>query len=106
MNTLFDLTITEVLTERRDLWRRYHALRGRVAPERLNRVRRILTTVPVSWDEARDASLRIAGGMRGTALVTLGTAEREIVADWRARVATQLSAAERALVALERPGGR
>ena len=106
VNTLFDLTITEVLTERRDLWRRYHALRGRVAPERLNRVRRILTTVPVSWDEARDASLRIAGGMRGTALVTLGTAEREIVADWRARVATQLSAAERALVALERPGGR
>ena len=106
VNTLFDLTITEVLTERRDLWRRHHELRGRVPPERLNRVRRILTEVPVSWDEARDASLRIAGGMRGTALVTLGAAEREIVANWRARVAAQLVAAERALAALERPGGR
>lgn len=106
VNTLFDLTITEVLTERRDLWRRHHELRGRVPPERLNRVRRILTEVPVSWDEARDASLRIAGGMRGTALVTLGAAEREIVTNWRARVAAKLVAAERALAALERPGGR
>ena len=74
VNTLFDLMITEQLTERRDLWRRAHALDGRVAPERLAHLRRALTAIPISWDEAQEASRRIAGGVRGTVLVSLGDA--------------------------------
>jgi hypothetical protein len=106
VNTLFDLMITEQLTERRDLWRRAHVLEGRVAPERLAHLRRSLTAMPISWDEAQEASRRIAGGVRGTVLVSLGDAEREIVHAWRPRIESALADARAELEALERQAGR
>ena len=106
VNTLFDLMITEQLTERRDLWRRAHVLEGRVAPERLAHLRRSLTAIPISWDEAQEASRRIAGGVRGTVLVSLGDAEREIVHAWRPRIESALADARAELETLERQAER
>lgn len=101
VNTLFDLMITEVLTERRDLWRRYHMLDGRVDSDRLAHLKRTMTQVPIAWDEALRASQRINGGMRGTVLVSLGDAERQIVHDWRSRIEAGLAEVEAELIELE-----
>ena len=60
----------------------------------------------ISWDEAQEASRRIAGGVRGTVLVSLGDAEREIVHAWRPRIESALADARAELEALERQAGR
>lgn len=101
VNTLFDLLITERLSKRRELWRRLQQLKGQVPPDQLTQIRNRLIKMPIAQDEAEIGSLRIAGGMRHTALVTLGAPEREIVKEWRPRIAKTLAQAERMLDDLE-----
>lgn len=101
VNTLFDLMITEVLPKRRDLWRRYYMLDDRVSPDRLAHLKRTLTSMPISWSEAVQASQSIDGGLRGTALVSLGDTERQVVGDWRARIEASLREADAELTRLE-----
>ncbi|MGC9367960.1 MAG: ABC transporter substrate-binding protein [Paracoccaceae bacterium] len=102
VNTLFDLMIAEALPQRRHLWRRYHALKGRVPDEQLGNIRRQLTTVVISEEEALRASGSVNGGLRKTALAGLGEAERGATQEWRQRISAQLRAADLALAELER----
>lgn len=101
VNTLFDLMIADVLVYRRDLWRRYHALEGRVPDVELRRAAGLLTRMPVGEAEATAVSGRLATGLRPVPLVGLDEGEREIIDSWRARGMALLEEADAALSHLE-----
>ncbi len=101
VNTLFDLLITDRLVERRNLWRRYHALVGRVPPSDLTEPHLLLTAIPVTDTEALKASLQFQADDQITAQSGAGKLERDLVKTWRARVAQQIEQAEQALRRLE-----
>lgn len=96
VNTLFDTMITDRLVERRNLWRRFHALTGKVPPSDLNLPRLLLTTIPVTAGEALqgESQSAIQSGKR--------MLKRKLVQDWRARVSDLMLQADRALYRLER----
>ncbi|GHE88003.1 phosphoglycerate transport regulatory protein PgtC [Aliiroseovarius zhejiangensis] len=101
VNTLFDILITDRLVERRNLWRRFHALDGKVSPSDLIAPRLLLTAVPVSEDEALKASLQRQDEDQSKLQSGSGASERELVRMWRARTAAQLVQADQALRRLE-----
>ncbi|MCK8482597.1 substrate-binding domain-containing protein [Aliiroseovarius sp. S2029] len=101
VNTLFDILITDRLVERRNLWRRFHALDGKVSPSDLIAPRLLLTAVPVSEDEALKASLQRQDEDQSELQSGSGASERELVRMWRARTAAQLVQADQALRRLE-----
>lgn len=100
VNTLFDIMITDRLVERRNLWRRYHALARTVPPSDLTAPHSLLTTVPVSEDEALMASQRQAEDQFATQ-TGASTLERDLVQNWRERVSEQIILADQALLRLE-----
>lgn len=99
VNALFDLMISDVLVERRTLWRRYGALRGRVAAERLTGVKQLLTQVPISELEAIEMSQR--AGLRPSVLPSPNSGERATLELWKAQVAELLQRASAELDQLE-----
>lgn len=101
VNTLFDVMVTERLVERRDLWRRYHALNGKAPDNALREVRQMLTTVVITSDEAINASQRVRGGMRSTALAGVSETQRRLLQQWRDRTDDLLTSASTSLSALE-----
>lgn len=105
VNVLFDLMITERLNERRELWRRYHALKLKISSVELNMIKQLLTKVVVPEASAAAASGMTKMGLRSTALVSLGADERDIVQGWRSRVSAQLQEADQALSRIEKRTG-
>ena len=101
VNTLFDLMITDVLIERRALWRRYYDLAEQIPVERLSDVNSLLTTVPVSEADAFDTSGRSDTGLRPAVQPLAGSFERGIIGLWRNDVDTQLRNADVILTDLE-----
>ena len=101
MNTLFDIMITDLLVERRNLWRRFHALAEKVPPSDMTTPRSLLTAVPVTSDEALQASLQQQSGDQYSSQAGVGTLERDLVREWRARVSEQIAQAEQVLLRLE-----
>lgn len=104
VNTLFDVMVTERLVDRRDLWRRYYALKGKASDNELREVRRLLTTVVITSNEAVDASQRVQGGMRSTALAGVSEAQRRLLQQWRDRTDDLFTRASAQLSALETRG--
>ncbi len=102
VNTLFDLMITDVLIERRALWRRYYELAEQLPVDRLADVKRLLTTVPASEIDAIDTSSRSDTGLRPAVQPLAGSFELEIIGRWREDVETQLRTADGILTGLER----
>jgi len=100
VNTLFDIMITDPLVERRNLWRRYHALASKVPSRDLSAAHLLLTTVPVTEDEALMASLQQAEDQFSTQ-TGASTLARGLVQIWRARVSEQIILADHALLRLE-----
>jgi phosphoglycerate transport regulatory protein PgtC len=101
VNTLFDLMITDVLIERRSLWRRFFELEHRVPEKDLSNVRRLLTTVPASEGEAIDISNRSETGLRPAVQPLSGSFERDVIDRWHRDVAAQLQSADVFLTRLE-----
>lgn len=101
VNTLFDLMITDRLVDRRNLWRRYHALVGKVPPGDLKGVHTLLTATPVTNDEALQASLQRQAEDQALVQSGAGTLERAVVQVWRGRVSQQIAQADQALLHLE-----
>jgi len=101
VNSLFDGMVTEKLVERRNLWRRYHAVKDSGSSNELREVRRLLTTVVVTPTEAVKASQRAEGGMRSTALAGMSDVERNVFQEWRNRTNVLLVSADKALAAIE-----
>jgi phosphoglycerate transport regulatory protein PgtC len=99
VNTLFDLLLTEVLVERRNFWRRYYELEQEVAQNDLRDVRALLSTIPISEEEARAATLSINTGERS--LAGIGTLETTVIAEWRGRVTRLMHQIDVALRDLE-----
>lgn len=102
VNALFDLMITDILVERRRLWRRYVALEERAEPNDLAQIRHLLTTVPVSELQAIEISSRSDTGLRPSVQPATGSSEREALDRWRASVSDLLMAATAALNRVER----
>ncbi|MEY8829323.1 ABC transporter substrate-binding protein [Sedimentitalea sp. XS_ASV28] len=102
VNTLFDLMITDRLVERRNLWRRYHALQGTLPPDALSSVRALLTETPVTGEEALDASLTLYDGAQTVSRRDAVRLERDLLRDWNTRVAQTMARADAALNLLER----
>lgn len=102
VNALFDLMITDVLIERRRLWRRHVALQERAAPDDLARIKHLLTAVPVSELQAIEISSRSDTGLRPSVQPVPGSSEREALDQWRASVADLLVEAAAALNQVER----
>ncbi|GAA6203047.1 hypothetical protein NBRC116599_42730 [Aquicoccus sp. SU-CL01552] len=102
VNTLFDVMITDVLAERRDLWRRHHALPDAAPEAALREVAALLTAVPVSETRATELSKRSVTGLRSLPLVGLDAVERAAIETWRAQTADLLRQAEAELVHLEK----
>ena len=101
VNTLFDMMITDRLVERRNLWRRYHALQGKVPPGELVLPRTLLTAIPVTAEEALQANLPLQSGGRTVTRPELHSLERRLVQDWGTRVSQLMSRADMALQHLE-----
>lgn len=101
VNTLFDLMITDVLLERRALWRRHHDLEDRVSEDQLSDVKRLLTSVPISETEALEISGRSDTGLRPAVQPLAESFERDAIGQWRDEVALQLRSADLILTRLE-----
>ncbi len=101
VNTLFDLMITDVLTERRALWRRYYDLAEQIPLERLSDVKRLITTVPASELDAVQISGRSDTGLRPAVQPLAGSFERDVIGQWRDDIASQLRDADVILTSLE-----
>ncbi|WP_281985093.1 ABC transporter substrate-binding protein [Thalassorhabdomicrobium marinisediminis] len=106
VNTLFDLMITDVLNDRRSLWRRYSDLQGQTSDEAMSHVRRLLSTVPVSETQAIRISRGAEPGLRPEVQPLAGSFERDIVGLWRREVAVQLRDADAILTQLEQDAAR
>lgn len=104
VNTLFDLMITDVLIERRSLWRRYFALLDQAPEEQLSDIRRRLTSVPASEAEAIEASNRSDTGLRPAVQPVPGSFERELIDRWRGEIVADLRIVETMLAQLEQDG--
>ncbi|WP_417244045.1 ABC transporter substrate-binding protein [Celeribacter sp.] len=83
VNTLFDLLIAEPLVMRRDLWRRLYALEGRAGEGELRRLRKLLTTMPVSQEKAVAATVGVEAGHGANAVVDTAMLEPQVVTQWR-----------------------
>ena len=101
VNRLFDIMITDRLVERRDLWRRYHALTDKLPPSELILPRTLLTTIPVTSEEALQASLPLQAGGRVVTQPDLRALERRLNQDWETRLSRLMSQADAALLKLE-----
>ena len=101
VNALFDIFISDLLPQRRELWARLRAIEGRAAPAELARIEKLLTALPVPEPEAAAPVLNSRPG-RVTDLTAM-TAEQKAAHDrWRATAARLLDQADAALTALER----
>lgn len=101
VNALFDILITERLVERRNLWRRYHALQGKVPSATLTALREVLSRNPVTEREALEASQMLQGSERGFLEPDQEARERDLLRDWGHRVRRTMAEAEDALAQLE-----
>lgn len=101
VNTLFDLMITDVLMQRRTLWRRYFDLEDKASDEQLSEVKRLLTAVPVSEVDAQEISRRSDTGLRPAVQPLSGSLDRDIIVRWRSDIAANLNSAESILTGLE-----
>lgn len=99
VNVLFDVLIAETLVTRRNLWRRFHAIEDKVRPDAVRKLRALLTTMPMSQEEALAANGSIKDG-ENTLTIGGGT-EPNVVAAWRARSADLLHRIEEDLRVLE-----
>ena len=99
VNTLFDLLLTEVLVERRNFWRRFYELEPEVAQNDLRDVRSLLSTIPISEEEAIAATLSINAGERS--LAGIGTLDTTVIVEWRGRVTRLMHQIDVALRDLE-----
>lgn len=98
VNTLFDLLIAETLVTRRDLWRRFYALEGWIAPGELRNLHRMLTTIPISEEEAVAATQSL-GGVE--TLTSVGEVEPQVVVAWRDRTNSLMQQIDQKLRDLE-----
>ncbi|MFK7848915.1 MAG: ABC transporter substrate-binding protein [Rhodothermales bacterium] len=101
VNVLFDLMITETLNERRALWRRYGALKGKVSEAVLDPIKQILTNVIVSEADVAALSQTTQMSSNSSALTAGGENERSVISDWRNRVELQLRQSDIGLSKLE-----
>lgn len=93
--------ITDRLVERRNLWRRYHALVGELPSSDLTALRSLLTTIPVTYDEALQASPQQQAEGQFSMHSGAGMLERDLVREWRRRASEQITQADKALLRLE-----
>lgn len=100
VNVLFDLAITNRLDERRALWARLDALRGRAPARDIDLLARQLRRLPVSESEVLTLDRRPAVG-RVMELTDLPEAQRALIRNWEERITGQLAAIDGALTALE-----
>lgn len=101
VNTLFDMLITERLVQRRNLWRRYHALQDKVPSGAMTTLRALLSRNPVSEKEALQASLMLHDGPQNIEQPDDEARERDLLRDWGKRVDVLMAEAEMALLKLE-----
>jgi hypothetical protein len=99
VNVLFDVLISETLVTRRNLWRRFHAVEQISPPDAVRSLRTLLTTMPMSEEEAFTANVLIKDG--SSTLTIAGGAEPPVVDIWRARTAEVLQRIEDDLRVLE-----
>ena len=99
VNALFDLLITEVLVERRNFWRRYYELEQVISENDLRDVHELLTTIPITEEEAVAATLVIIAETR--AADGAGTLDAAVMAQWSDRVSRLMQQIEAALDDLE-----
>lgn len=99
VNTLFDLLVTDVLVERRNFWRRYYELEQELAQNDLRDVRSLLSTIPISQEEAIAATLGIKPGE--PSMAGIGPLDTTVIVDWRRRISGVMSEIEMALQDLE-----
>ncbi|MCA2012338.1 substrate-binding domain-containing protein [Cereibacter sphaeroides] len=100
VNVLFDLAITNRLDERRALWARLDALRGRAGEHDLELVARQLLRLPVSESEVLNLD-RSPAVSRVMELTDLPVAQRALIRNWEDRIIGQLAAIDGALAAME-----
>ncbi|WP_289040666.1 substrate-binding domain-containing protein [uncultured Aliiroseovarius sp.] len=106
VNTLFDVMVTDMLVERRNLWRRFHALTDTHNGSDLRAIRALLTRVPVTGNEAIKASEQTQNGVATSTLTGVGALGRNLVQDWRDRVMDLTQQTDHALRALEEQADR
>lgn len=102
VNALFDLMIIDVLSERRELWRRYYALKDRASSRDLARIRRLLTTVPVSEWQANEVSAQSDVSLRPAIQPAAGSTEHSALDLWATKVAEQIATVTAELNRIER----
>lgn len=101
VNALFDIFISDLLPRRRELWVRLRALQGKFDAADLALIERLLTSLPVSEQEAEREALNASPG-RISDLITMTPEQDAVRTDWAAAALRQLDEADRALTALER----
>ena len=101
VNALFDIFISDLLPRRRELWSRLRALQGRIDAADLAPIERLLTSLPVSEQEAALDALNVSPG-RISDLITMTPEQDAARADWATAAVRQLDEADTALAMLER----
>ncbi len=101
VNALFDIFISDLLPQRRDLWARLRGIEGRAPAAEIARIEKLLTALPVTEAEAADPALNSRPG-RITDLTAMTAAQKSAHDRWRAGAARLLDQADAALRALER----
>lgn len=103
VNALFDIFISDLLPQRRELWARLRALQDVAPAEDLARIERLLTALPVPEAEAMAPALNIRPG-RITDFTAMAEDQEDAHDRWVATAVTLLDQADAALTALERRG--
>ena len=101
VNGLFDIFISDLLPQRRELWGRLRALEGRASPADLARIEKLLTALPVPEAEAAAPTLNSRPG-RITDLSAMTPEQKAAHDRWLGIAARLLDQADAALTALER----
>lgn len=102
VNTIFELFIAEDLPRRRNLLTRLEALEGKVPPASIAKLRRRLTSLPVSETQAMEADLNIMPG-HVSDLIEMTDPQKVAYAQWRAQAQALLSGVEFGIAQLENP---
>jgi len=100
VNALFDVFVTDALSQRRILWQRLYSLSDGAAPEAVFAIRQKLTSMPVSEAESMLTILNDTP-FRVTNLTTNSAAQEEKLTAWHAQNQALLAEADALLSQLE-----
>ena len=103
VNALFDIFISDLLPQRRELWARLRALEGRASTDELARIERLLTALPVGETEAITPDLNSRPG-RITDFTAMAEDQKAAHDRWIGTAHALLDQADAALSGLERGG--